>query len=149
MRIIEDVKLDYKDVLITPKRSTLSSRSQVKLERLFNFRSGNSWFGVPIIAANMDGVGTLSMAQALAQHGLFTCLIKTYNTDIENYGDFRLHHDHYAISTGVSVQDFRNLGAIITGVGCQFICIYVANGYIEKLMTAYSKILDDRLSMEQ
>ncbi len=52
MRIIEDVKLDYKDVLITPKRSTLSSRSQVRLKREFTFRSGNSWSGVPIIAAN-------------------------------------------------------------------------------------------------
>ena len=67
MRIIEDVKLDYKDVLITPKRSNLSSRSEVKLKRTFTFRSGNSWKGVPIIAANMDGVGTITMDMQLAK----------------------------------------------------------------------------------
>ncbi len=132
MRIEEDIKLDFRDVLIRPKRSTLSSRRDVDLKRFYRFKhSRYEYDGIPIMAANMDGVGTLSMAKALAQHGLFTCLIKTYNTDIENYGDFRLHHDHYAISTGVSPQDFRNLGAIITGVGCQFICIDVANGYSE------------------
>ena len=132
MRIEEDIKLDFKDVLIRPKRSTLSSRRDVDLKRFYRFKhSRYEYDGIPIMAANMDGVGTLSMAQALAQHGLFTCLIKTYNTDIENYGDFRLNHNNYAISTGVSVQDFRNLGAIITGVGGQFICIDVANGYSE------------------
>jgi len=132
MRIEEDIKLDFRDVLIRPKRSTLSSRRDVDLKRFYRFKhSRYEYDGIPIMAANMDGVGTLSMAKALAQHGLFTCLIKTYNTDIENYGDFRLPHDHYAISTGVSPQDFRNLGAIITGIGCQFICIDVANGYSE------------------
>ena len=132
MRIEEDIKLDFRDVLIRPKRSTLSSRRNVDLKRFYRFKhSRYEYNGIPIMAANMDGVGTLSMAMALAQHGLFTCLIKTYNTDIENYGDFRLPHDHYAISTGVSPQDFRNLGAIITGIGSQFICIDVANGYSE------------------
>jgi len=132
MRIEEDIKLDFRDVLIRPKRSTLSSRRDVDLKRFYRFKhSRYEYDGIPIMAANMDGVGTLSMAKALAQHGLFTCLIKTYNTDIENYGDFRLPHDHYAISTGVSPQEFRNLSAIITGIGCQFICIDVANGYSE------------------
>jgi GMP reductase len=132
MRIEEDIKLDFRDVLIRPKRSTLSSRRDVDLKRFYRFKhSRYEYNGIPIMAANMDGVGTLSMAKALAQHGLFTCLIKTYNTDIENYGDFRLPHDHYAISTGVSPQEFRNLSAIITGIGCQFICIDVANGYSE------------------
>jgi len=139
MRIEEDIKLDFRDVLIRPKRSTLSSRRDVDLKRFYRFKhSRYEYDGIPIMAANMDGVGTLSMAMALAQHGLFTCLIKTYNTDIENYGDFRLHHDHYAISTGVSPQDFRNLSAIITGIGCQFICIDVANG-IQKISVTLLK----------
>ena len=68
MRIIEDVKLDYKDVLITPKRSTLASRSEVKLERKFKFKYGGEWSGVPIIAANMDGVGTFDMDEELNKH---------------------------------------------------------------------------------
>ncbi len=63
MRIEEDLKLGFKDVLIRPKRSTLKSRSDVELERQFTFKhSGQSWSGVPIIAANMDTVGTFSMA---------------------------------------------------------------------------------------
>lgn len=60
MRIEEDLKLGFKDVLIRPKRSTLKSRSDVELERQFTFKhSGQSWSGVPIIAANMDTVGIL------------------------------------------------------------------------------------------
>ncbi|MBE2293336.1 MAG: IMP dehydrogenase, partial [Phycisphaerales bacterium] len=71
MRIEADLKLGFKDVLIRPKRSTLNSRSQVQLERSFRFRhTAQSWSGIPIMAANMDTVGTLAMAVALARHGL-------------------------------------------------------------------------------
>lgn len=69
MRIIEDLKLGFKDVLIRPKRSTLKSRSDVELERDFTFKhSGQRWSGVPIIAANMDSVGTFQMAKVLSLH---------------------------------------------------------------------------------
>ena len=82
MRIDQDVKLDYKDVLIRPKRSTLKSRSQVQLERKFTFRhSKHDYEGVPIMASNMDGVGTFAMADKLAEGGIFTCLVKTYSVE--------------------------------------------------------------------
>jgi GMP reductase len=59
VRIENEVKLDYKDVLIRPKRSVLRSRKEVILRREYKFRnSKNFWSGVPIMAANMDGVGT-------------------------------------------------------------------------------------------
>ena len=132
MRIEEDIKLDFKDVLIRPKRSTLSSRSEVTLTRRYRFRhSKYESNGVPIMAANMDGVGTMAMALALGRHRLFTCLIKTYNKDIDNFAEFRVNKDHYAVSTGTSDEDFRNLNTIVTGMGAQFICIDVANGYSE------------------
>jgi len=132
MRIEEDIKLDFKDVLIRPKRSTLNSRRDVDLKRFYRFKhSRYEYDGVPIMAANMDGVGTFSMAQALQEHNLFTCLIKSYNRDIENFDTFRVNHDNYAVSTGTSDEDFRNLNTILTGVGAQFICIDVANGYSE------------------
>ena len=68
MRIEEDIKLDFKDVLIRPKRSTLSSRKEVDISREFTFKwSGKSYNGIPILGANMDGVGTISMAKALAK----------------------------------------------------------------------------------
>src|SRR6056300_1364824 len=82
MRIEEDTKLDYKDVLICPKRSTLKSRSQVRLERKFSFRNSKADYeGVPIIASNMDGVGTFEMADKLAEGNIFTCLVKTYTVE--------------------------------------------------------------------
>ena len=70
MRIEEDTKLDFKDVLIRPKRSTLGSRKDVDITREFKFKwSGKSFKGVPIIAANMDGVGTFDMARAFVEDG--------------------------------------------------------------------------------
>ena len=79
MRIEQEVKLDYKDVLIRPKRSTLKSRKQVSLMRTYKFRnSKQEWQGIPIMAANMDGVGTFKMANALADHTMFTCITKQH-----------------------------------------------------------------------
>ena len=75
MRIEEELKLDFQDVLIRPKRSTLGSRAEVDISREFVFRhSGRRYSGVPIIAANMDTVGTFEMARALARHRLATSL---------------------------------------------------------------------------
>src|SRR3990167_5971555 len=77
MRIEYDVKLDFSDVLIRPKRSVLKTRADVTLEREFRFRhTQTTWQGVPIIASNMDHTGTLNMAQALAEHHLLTALDK-------------------------------------------------------------------------
>ena len=86
VRIEDDSKLDYKDVLIRPKRSTLGSRKDVDLEREFTFRnyqaSGDEHYrGIPIMASNMDGVGTFTMADTLAELGLFTCLVKNYSAE--------------------------------------------------------------------
>ena len=80
MRIEEDVKLDFKDVLIKPKRSTLKSRSEVDITREFKFRNSKRKFkGIPIIAANMDTVGTLRMARALGELQVGTALHKHYD----------------------------------------------------------------------
>ena len=132
MRIEDEIKLDFKDVLIRPKRSTLGSRKEVDLLRFYRFKhSRYEYEGIPIMAANMDGVGTISMAMALHKQRLFTCLTKSYNKDIDNFAEFRVCRDNYAVSTGTSDEDFRNLNTIITGIGAQFICIDVANGYSE------------------
>ena len=132
MRIEEDIKLDFRDVLIRPKRSTLSSRKEVDLVKFYRFKhSRYEYEGIPIMAANMDGVGTTNMAEALSQHRLFTCLAKSFNTDIDNFHTFNISKDYYAVSTGTSENDFRNLNTIVTGIGAQFICIDIANGYSE------------------
>ena len=91
MRIESDTKLDYKDVLMRPKRSTLESRSDVNLVREFTFPNAGGegadpkaygWKGVPIVAANMDTVGTFEMAKSLAQHRMLTCISKHYDGDV-------------------------------------------------------------------
>jgi GMP reductase len=133
MRIEDDIKLDFSDVLIRPKRSTLSSRKEVNLKRTYTFKhSGWEYIGVPIMAANMDGVGTLAMATALNDHNLFTCLTKTYDED--DLGDTigKISKNNFAVSTGTSDKDFQKLQRIINVYPeIQFICIDVANGYSE------------------
>lgn len=111
MRIEEDLKLGFKDVLIRPKRSTLKSRSDVQLEREFTFKhSGQTWTGVPIIAANMDTVGTFAMAKALASFGVLTAVHKHYS--VEQWQAFvqSVSADvvqHVMVSTGTSDADFE------------------------------------------
>ncbi len=148
MRIEFDDKLDFSDVLIRPKRSTLSSRKQVDLNREYRFKhSKNVWKGIPIMAANMDGVGTISMAKTLQKHQLFTCLVKSYDAKTIHEHISALDPNHFAVSTGTSSKDFDNLKTIITdNPQLRFICIDVANGYsehfgdyVEKVRKAYPK----------
>jgi len=136
MRIEQDIKLGFKDVMIRPKRSTLKSRSQVNLEREFKFKhSDTSWHGIPIMAANMDTVGTFAMAKALAEKQLFTAIHKHYSLeDWQNFTDSTSAsiQDYVAISTGTSTKDAEKLAAIVNQhPQYKFICIDVANGYSE------------------
>ncbi len=130
MRTEYDKKLDFKDVLIRPKRSYLTSRKQVSLLRKYTFmHSKKEWEGIPIMAANMDGVGTIDIARKLQKHKLFTCLVKSYvNGDIDN----QLDPNHFAISTGIGKSDLVRLKDNLSNhPQVEFICIDVANGYSE------------------
>jgi GMP reductase len=133
MRIEDEIKLDFRDVLIRPKRSTLSSRKEVSLKRHYKFKhSGEEWSGIPIMAANMDGVGTFDMNLTLQKFDMFTCLTKSYTLDDWAKYHKELKSDRYAISTGISERELEKLTTIITGIEkIQFICIDVANGYSE------------------
>ncbi|MBW7983033.1 GMP reductase [Enterobacillus tribolii] len=136
MRIEEDLKLGFKDVLIRPKRSTLKSRSEVELEREYTFKhSGHQWSGVPIIAANMDTVGTFRMAEALASFDVLTAVHKHYTVEewqafVNEMPESVLRH--VMVSTGTSDADFVKLKQILAlSPLLKFICIDVANGYSE------------------
>ncbi len=133
MRIENEVKLDYSDVLIRPKRSTLSSRKEVDLNRTFKFKhSGLEWSGVPIMAANMDGVGTFEMVSTLKEHNLFTCLVKSYDLESFIHNQEHIFGQNCAVSTGTSKRDYTKLEQILNVfTEIQFICIDVANGYSE------------------
>jgi len=136
MRIEMDLKLGFKDVMIRPKRSTLKSRSQVSLEREFKFlHSTATWSGIPIMAANMDTVGTFEMAIALAKEKLFTAIHKHYS--VEEWTSFLKEvspefYEYIAISTGTGKNDSKKIAEILEGNPMlKFICIDVANGYSE------------------
>ena len=120
MRIVDDVKLDFSDVLIRPKRSTLESRKNAKLERTFSFKhSKQSWTGVPIIAANMDHTGTWPMNKALVKHGMLTAICKF------------LHYIPLKNAIKTIGLDY-NLDEIEYDL--KWICLDVANGYTERFM---------------
>ena len=157
MRLEEDMKYDYKDVLIRPKRSTLGSRKEVDLNRGFTFRNYVPDFpdncsddphyrGVPIMAANMDGVGTFEMADTLAKQGMFTCLVKTYSVEqlVEYFGP-EYRKQNVAMSIGITDADAQKFHQVYAQAGehMKFVCIDVANGYSERFASFVKKFRND------
>ena len=154
MLIENEVKLDYKDVLIRPKRSTLGSRKEVDLFRRFIFRNYVAPFehqnwddwnydGIPIMAANMDGVATFEMADTLAAQGMFTCLVKTYSVDDliaffnpEDYSAGIRRCDSVAMSIGITESDKQKFEEVYKVVqdNIKYVCVDVANGYSERFV---------------
>lgn len=155
MRIVDGAKLDFSDVLIVPKRSTMGSRKDVVIDRTYTFRNARTEFGnityhgVPIMAANMDGVGTTTMAAALAEHKMFTCLVKHYTPqEMEQTGMSSLWnssvYQHVAISIGVNEEDYKNLANVLKRFpNFNYICIDVANGYSEFFLNFCATVRKD------
>ena len=156
MRIDNEVKLDFKDVLIRPKRSTLGSRKDIDLNRKFYFRNyeyhGHPKFidsphfkGIPIMASNMDGVGTMQMADTLAHEHVMTCLVKTYTVqELVDYFDHEgtdevpigLRAEYVAMSIGITDKDHDKFRKVYEQVDnmLKYVCIDVANGYSERFV---------------
>ncbi len=148
MRIEYDIKLGFKDVMIRPKRSTLKSRSLVNLEREFKFlHSSITWSGIPIMAANMDTVGTFEMALALSKQRLFTAIHKHYS--IAQWTEFLSNApknitEYIAISTGTGKKDAEKLQDVLClDPNLKFICIDVANGYSEHFVNFVKQARND------
>jgi GMP reductase len=139
MKIESDIKLDFNDVLIRPKRSTLESRSDINLEREFKFpHSTQIWKGVPIIASNMDTVGTVKMYESLKEKNILTCFHKFL--DVNEYPEN--DRNKYIVSIGIRDEDFNKLEELykISPEKCNLICIDIANGYIKKLVSFCQKV---------
>ena len=151
MRIENEVLLDYSDVLIRPKRSTLGSRKDVDLNRKFKFvnyvpdspdnAESVHYYGTPIMASNMDGVGTFEQADALADMNMFTCLVKTYSVQelvaYFNTGSDRFKRtSHVAVSVGITERDEKKFSDVYAQIGenLKYVCIDVANGYSERFV---------------
>lgn len=138
MKIESEVKLDFQDVLIKPKRSQAASRASVDITREYTFRnSGRIWLGVPIIASNMDKVSTFEMAKALIDYKMVTCIPKHYTNDqfINFLAALPLEQRDYVFYTmGITDADFVKLEDYKTKAfpfWLSNICIDVANGYSE------------------
>jgi len=161
MIIEPEIKLDFKDVLIRPKRSTLTTRKEVDLSRKFSFVNAKldipykghelipEYAGIPIMASNMDGVGTMEVADALIPDGMFTCLTKTYSkkqleeffVSEENKGG---RSDYVAMSIGITEEDKSKFNEVYKRVGqkLRYVCIDVANGYTERFCNFIANFRD-------
>lgn len=147
MHIEESVKLDFKDVLIRPKRSTLTSRSEVDISREFVFHhSRRKYHGIPIIGANMDTVGTVEMARALGKHGLSVALHKHYSEDelvafFQSLQPSGLAASSAFYSMGIGKADYEKFAAVTARAeSIEYVCIDVANGYNESFVHFVKKV---------
>ncbi len=146
MNIENDLKLDYSNVLLRPKRSTLGSRKEVRLERTHTFRNSKQNFQrIPIMAANMDGVGTMDMADTLGRLGMFTCLIKTYSIKelVGFFVDNPERAEYTAYSMGIMDADAQKFRAVYQGADIKYLCIDVANGYSERFLDFVNQMRTD------
>lgn len=137
MHLEQTIKLDYDDVLIRPKRSALPSRAEVDIQREFVFKhAGHRYKGIPIVASNMDTVGTVEMADALAPLGLSVALHKYYSVDtLVEFFTARPECTHF-YSMGISRADHDKFKQVLARAGSAIrnVCIDVANGYSESFV---------------
>ena len=149
MRIEEDIKLDFKDVLFKPKRSKLESRRDVDLTRTFKFHnSGNEWTGVPVVASNMDGVGTFEVAKVLQEHKMLTVIRKHYTLE-EWQAVEGVKMKYISVCTGTGViwdpeaKDFATMKAVLKMYpDIKFITVDVANAYHENYADFIARLRD-------
>ncbi len=147
MRIENDIKLDFKDVIIRPKRSEAPSRKDIIIDKKYTYlNSKSTWSGIPIIASNMDTTGTISMAKALAKHKMMTCLHKHYEVnELVSFFDKHQNPDcDWAFYTlGIKDDDLEKLITVANTVGnIRNICIDVANGYTMYFVDRVKRIRD-------
>lgn len=151
MRIETDIKLDYQDVLLKPKRSKLSSRKEVLMEREFKFpHSGLKFNTLPIMASNMDGVGTFAMAKVLQKRKMLTVIRKHYSIDDwKNAFKNDLDHQYISVCTGINQMweedaiDFNTLKKVLDEFpDIPFITIDVANGYHQNFVDFIKQVRD-------
>tara|TARA_R110000772_G_scaffold148811_3_gene259430 strand:- start:9067 stop:10101 length:1035 start_codon:yes stop_codon:yes gene_type:complete len=144
MRIENDIKLNFEDVLLKPKRSTLTTRSQVNLERSFTFlNSGAKWKGVPIIASNMDTTGTVEISKILDKFKMLTFLHKHYDVDTLYDLFFTKPRINIGYSTGITdldVQKWKMLKGKLPKNTIKWLNIDVANGYTERFVNFIKRL---------
>ena len=144
MHIDLNPKLDFRDVLIRPKRSVLSSRFEANISRSFGFRHARrEWTGFPLIASNMDTIGTIEMAVAFRPFGALVALHKFYDPErLAAYLD-KYEDPNVFLTVGSGAADWERLAAVKQKTKVPMINIDVANGYTEAFVRAVSKLRDE------
>ncbi len=134
MKIVNDTKLDFDDVLLVPQRSQAASRVSVMVDKQFSFyHSSQKWSGVPIIAANMDTTGTFDMAQALTKFSMITCLNKHYS--IEDHCQNLTNLNTHWYTMGIQESEIEKLSTLVDRIDdVPNLCIDVANGYTDNFV---------------
>ena len=151
MLIEEDVKLDFKDVLIRPKRSNLQSRSEVDLTREITFKhvKGYTWKGIPIMVSNMDTTGTFEMSLEVHKYGIMTCIHKYYSLEewisfnemVQSTENGKDIYNYIAVSSGSKEEDLQKLQSIIEKIpDIRFLCLDVANGSTEHFVSFVTRV---------
>jgi GMP reductase len=150
MRINSEVQLDFSDVLIRPKRSTLSTRSEVSLVRTFKFRDiKTTWSGVPIMAANMTTVATVGASKVMASNQMLTCMHKFITDDdvieMRRWETLNPGYLNYiALSCGTKPDNYERLEILLKALPeIKWLCLDVANGYSEKFADFIKKVRND------
>ena len=143
-RIDFQPKLDFNQVLITPKRSNLNSRSEVNLERTFVFKNNQTWTGIPIICANMSSTGTFEVYDVLSEYKMITAFHKFYTRDdyenrMKEEGK-SLNPEYFMVSTGISDMEYEKLTELCDFMPVKWICIDIANGYIPNFLEFCKKV---------
>ena len=145
-KIINELKLDFDDVLIAPQRSTLTSRSDIDISRTFHFyHSPRTWKGAPIICANMSFC-SFSMAMALARHKMIACLHKYHTVDqlLQYFKDYPDNIDYTFVSIGYKKTDLNHLLELKNKLNFQpNICIDVPNGHMDVFVKYCKKVRDN------
>jgi GMP reductase len=141
MRIDNDPKLDFDDVLIRPKRSEAPSRAAIILEREYRFlNSGATWKGIPIVASNMDTVGTMAMAEALGPK-MMTCLHKFYPEHrLIEFFKSEVHDTSTFFTLGIKDDEFDKLIRVKAEADLRFVCVDAANGYTKYFVERVKRI---------
>ena len=152
MRIKEDIKLNFDDVLMEPKRSTLSSRRDVDMTRKFTFiNSGKVMNFTPIFASNMDGVGTFSMAKVLQEHKMMTVITKSTSVDQWRQAvGSGLRLQSVSVSVGTNkmwdpdAMDYKNMQDVLNSFpDVKMITVDVANAYHQNFVDFIKKVREE------
>jgi len=137
-------KLDFKNVLLRPKRGELKSRAEIDLARYHRFRSSRAEFaGIPIMASNMDTTGTFEMAIALSEHEAFTCIHKYYS--LEAWQEFAAEYPQcmpfVALTVGATAEEYDKMVEFLGALpDIKYVCLDVLNAYSQHFVHHVRKV---------